>query len=500
MFKKNLSKKYLSLLLTLLTVNAAALLAQTTISNTPPGSQNQEAQPTGNAPLGGLSGDAFSIFQQGMMNGGAANGVIGQGGLGITTFGDQVFYTLNLSPEITFGKVGVGFDLNLRVDQRGNLRQEDWNDGVSSYLRLIRYVRYGFKYSDTYVRAGQLDAARMGHGTIMNLYRNNGSYDARRVGVEFDMDFGKYGFESVVSDLSNFNIIGIRPYYRPLAESGIPVLSGLTLGATYAADFNTRANVRSSGVAGANAGLLGNRQVFYDSLGSRSGNMTALGIDIGLPLLRLPIFESDLYFDYAKLIGYGDGLAAGITGRIPNILGVITVAARLEHRVVGNQFQFAYFDALYEQDRFQQLTIGGNAALVTRANELANFSAPGPGVYGDLGGDILGKVRLFGSYQRLYRTPRGGQLHLGARLIQAIPNVLVRADYFKRDIGFETELFTLDDRSLSQVEVGYYPYPYVLFSLVYQWTYAPTRNSAGNITGFDPIRRIEPRVTVQFNL
>ncbi len=435
----------------------------------------------------GSFSDAYLLYQTDPRE------VRGGGGLGITSFGDNVFYTLNFSPDLAFGKVGIGLDINLRISQSGQLRQEDWNDGISSYLRLIRYVRYGNKRDSLYIRVGQLDFTRLGHGSIVNFYRNNGSYDARRVGVEFDMDFGNYGFESMVSDLSNFNIVGIRAYNRPLFSTDIPILSNLQIGASYVADFSSQANVIRGGglVAQSNS-----RELFFDSLAVRRGNLTVIGFDMGLPLLRLPIFELDTYLDVAKIIGYGSGLAIGVTGTIPNVLGAITLSSRLEHRVVGNQFQFAYFDALYEQDRFLSFE---NGQIITRANELANFSAPGPGVYGDLGGNILGKVRLFGSYQRLYRTPRGGQLHLGARLDELIPSVLFRADYYKRDLGFETELFTLDDRSLSIVEVGYFPYPYLLLSMIYQWTYLPVRNDDGAILRYEPIRRIEPRVTFQFN-
>lgn len=111
---------------------------------------------------------------------------------------------VGLSPELELERWGVGLDINLRISQQGQLRQEDWRDGISSYLRLLRYVRYGFKRDSLYFRLGQLDAARLGHGSIMFLYRNNASYDARRLGIEFDADFGHFGFESVVSDVSTF--------------------------------------------------------------------------------------------------------------------------------------------------------------------------------------------------------------------------------------------------------------------------------------------------------
>ncbi len=65
------------------------------------------------------------------------------------------------------------------------MRSEDFKDAYS-YLRLIRYVRYGNKNEPFYARLGTLDYSRIGHGYIVDMYRNSASYDLRKVGVEFD--------------------------------------------------------------------------------------------------------------------------------------------------------------------------------------------------------------------------------------------------------------------------------------------------------------------------
>lgn len=487
-----MKNRFVSALLCLLfTLSFTALLPAQEMP--PPGqSPPASSSPTNSPTMPGY--DSYSVFQEGLF------GNVFTGGLGITSFGGKTFYTLNLSPEIALGKVGIGLDINLRIGQDGNLRQEDWDDGVSSYLRLIRYIRYGNKREETYARFGQLDAARLGHGTIMYLYRNNASYDARRVGLEFDLDFGQFGFESMVSDLSTFNIVGLRPFYRPLVQSGIPIVSGLELGATVVMDFNENSSLTATPQSLYPATDNG-QQLFDPALARRRGNLGVFGFDAGLPLVRLPIVDVDVYADFIKFFDYGSGGVVGISGALKNLGDLVTLSARLEHRVFGDNFQFAYFDGLYEQDRFQTLvrdTTFNRSYVRTRANDLAFSSTPGPGVYGDLGASVLGKLLVFGSYQRLYATPKNGQLHLSAGLKELIPNVLFRADYYKRDIGFETELFTLDDRSTALVELGYYPYPYLLLSLVYQWTFSPIRDGGDRIIGYEPIRRIEPRVSFSF--
>jgi hypothetical protein len=422
--------------------------------------------------------DAYSIFFN------REYGSFFGSSLGITTFGNQTFYAIGLSPELALGSWGIGLDVNLRISQQGQLRQEDWQDGISSYLRLIRYVRYNFKRDSLYFRFGQLDAVRLGHGSILFLYRNNASYDARRMGIEFDADFGDFGFESVIGDVSTFHVLGLRPFWRPLRSSGLALLSGLELGATFVGDFHPDANVRvSSG--------MGTSGASFDSL-MRGGQMLAFGLDIGLPLVRLPMLDVDFFLDVAGLAGYGAGVSVGVSGALKNLLNMLVLSAKLEQRLLTRQFQFAYFDALYEQDRYREHLTG----IVTRATALSEMASGGAGIYGEMGGSVLDKLKIFGAYQRFYRTPRDGILQLSMRLEDLIPSVVFRADYFKRDVGADTDLFTLDERSLLHVEFSYLPYPYLLLSVVYQWTFIPVRGENNRILRYEPLQRIEPRVAL----
>jgi len=406
--------------------------------------------------------------------------------LGISIFDNQTFYAVGVSPELAFGPWGIGLDVNLRISQQGQLRQEDWQDGISSYLRLIRYVRYQFKRDSLYFRLGQLDAVRLGHGSILFLYRNNASYDARRIGIEFDADFGDFGFESLISDVSTFHILGLRPFWRPFRSSGLALLSGLELGATFVGDFNPEATARiHSGAAPSGTS--------FDSLSIvRSGPMLAFGLDASFPLTRLPLLDVDCFFDVAGLAGYGVGVSVGVSSAFKNLFNALVLSAKLEQRLLTKQFQFAYFDALYEQERYQERTTG----IMTRVDELSRIASEGAGIYIELGASILDKLKLFGAYQRLYRTPRGGILQLSIRLEELLPSVVFRADYFKRDVWVETELFTLDNRSFLQVEFSYLPYPYLLLSLVYQWTFMPVRGENNRILHYEPLQRIEPRAAL----
>ena len=168
------------------------------------------------------------------------SGVIA-GGVGMSWIkndkGEMVpYYLINLSPEIAFMNFGVGLDLNLYVSSKDqSIRWQELQRG-----RFIRYLRYGNKGDEIYARVGILDYARLGHGSILYNYRNSPSVDNRRIGTEFDLDFGKFGLETVYGDITDASVLGARGYVRPLQftpAGKIPVIGGVEVGATYATDI-----------------------------------------------------------------------------------------------------------------------------------------------------------------------------------------------------------------------------------------------------------------------
>ena len=403
------------------------------------------------------------------------------GGLGLSWFDGKPYYLINVSPELAVGKFGIGLNVNLRIGVNdGKIRSEDW-DETYDFLRAIRYVRYGLKGDPLYIRVGELDYAMLGHGTIIYYYRNNASYDDRKVGLEFDADFGKFGFESVLSDFKKLGVVGIRGYLRPLKFTPLakaPVISKLELGATFATDFNDDAIAH------------------YDSAQGkivRSGDKpSVIGFDIGLPILRAKIVNWDVYFDFVKFLNYGSGIAYG-TNLVFKGLGLVNVGVKLERRNFGDQFLPSYFNYFYEIERFN-LRDTVNATSKLQQLKSAKKTA---GTYGELFVSVLGQFRITGSYQKLDAYPKSGTLHLDLDVPQVIPSVVFDAGYDKRNIEDFGDLFTLDERSLLYAEVGYKPMKFIVVSLIYQWTFKPIRDAEGN-TKYEVQKRIEPRVSFVF--
>lgn len=404
------------------------------------------------------------------------------GGVGMTIIDGKPYYLFHLFPELSFGKIGIGLDLNIRVGEDGKVRSEDFKDAYS-YLRLIRYVRYGNKNEPFYARLGTLDYSRIGHGYIVYMYRNSASYDLRKVGVEFDADFQKVGFESMYSDVGGAALLGLRGYVRPLQftdAASIPVIGGLETGATLASDFNANAN-----------------KTWGDSVGTTrlaegGGALSIVGVDVGLPLLSHEIIRSTLYADYAKIISHGSGAAVGLSLGLRG-LGLFTIDAKYERRFVGDQFLPSYFDAFYERERYQILDTN---RFMSKAQLLKNAQSY-DGYFGEIFISVLNTFNIIGGYQSPVGVRNTGTLHLELQTGTALPGILLSGGYDKKNIG---SIFKLDNNSLLYAQVGYKPVPYLVVSMLYQWTFTEVRDEkSGNVVGYEPQRRVEPKLGFVLN-
>ena len=406
------------------------------------------------------------------------------GGLGLTWINGDAYYLVSLAPELAFGNFGVGLDLNLHISSKDHkLRKEDF-DETYDYLRIVRYLRWGHKGDEVYARFGVLDYSRLGHGFIMYLYENSPSYDDRRLGTEFDLSFGKYGLETVYSDVAREGVFGLRGYVRPLQYTtlgSVPILGGMEIGATWAGDMRPDSKDTRIDTTGGTVKKL------------NSGGMNVVGADIGFPLLRIPTVSSTLYFDYAKILSFGSGEAVGLETNFSGI-GIFNLFTKFERRWSGDNFIADYFDTFYELDRYQL----SGYRFSSKAELLSNLISPGPGYFGDLAVTVLGRLQVRGTYSKLDRVDTSGTLHLGVSTGSVIPLFIVEAGYDKKYIENNKDVFTLDERSMLYASVGYKVYPFMIVSTLYTWTFAlvPDPNGGHYVTQ----KRIQPKVSMVFPL
>jgi len=403
------------------------------------------------------------------------------GGLGMTVIDGKSYFLLNTAPEFSFSDWGVGLDLNLRIDTDGKIRKADFDEGYD-FLRLIRYVRYGQKRAPLYFRVGALDAARIGHGLLMYNYSNSISYDNRKVGLEFDMKFDSWGFETMTSNFFGAELFGGRFYYLPLSESGIPLIRSLEFGSSFVTDLSEDGRKLQNG---SQPLTLKN----YD----KSNPVTAAGVDVGLPILDNAFLDLGIYSEFGKILGYGQGASFGVETNLKGLGSLFSVSGKFEHRINGDQFLPNYFGPFYEIERFSRVK---DSVYTSKLQQLEGIKSPGNGLYGSLQATILGTVKILGSYEELYRLKNSGMLHLGTDMGDIIPFAIAKADYYRRGIK-AGELFKLDEKSILTAEAGYRPYQYLIISMFYQWTFVPVK-SGGDIVRYETVYKVEPKVSFVF--
>ncbi|GJQ33102.1 MAG: hypothetical protein HBSAPP04_19410 [Ignavibacteriaceae bacterium] len=220
------------------------------------------------------------------------------------------------------------------------------------------------------------------------------------------------------------------------------------------------------------------------------GAMTGYSVDLGLPIINNDLISFDIYTNYTKFTDYGSGFNTGFMVSLKG-LGIVNLSTKFERRFNDGKFLPNYFDALYEIERYRDMG-GMPAGKVMALEAITNADN---GWFGALRADVLNYATVYGSYQRLDKTPNSGILQLKADLSPKDGAYVLYAGYDKTGIQSESELFTTDERSHAYVEAGYKPYKFLIVSLVYHWTYLPIRDGSNNVIGYEPQKRIEPRVS-----
>jgi len=411
---------------------------------------------------------------------------------GYTNIGGQQFVGLRIQPEINIWKIGIGLDIplmfNLDSLQAGkaSMRTDEFRDGVG-VLRLIRYLRYGFKKRDRYyVKVGDLTGEYIGYGSLVNNYTNSPSFEKRKVGASFDiMPLPYVGLEGMYSDFSTFGLLALRPYTRPFYQSENNIVKSIEFGLTYTIDGDRSDSTtvftkqgRTSGF-GIDAGVNIINTSFLQLTGymqySRLQKVRSDSLNSALEALALERpFDADLIRGYN---GAG-GFSIGTQLRLNLIANVLNLDVRLERLWYGNYYRPQFFNAIYE--------INKDAAILSLAQ---TYSVTG--TYATLGGTLLNKVRLRGGIllPDEYSSRNPAFVHVNADA--NVGKLVLSGNYVKGELADLGEAFTLDERSLLNVRAAYRIYNIFMVGVDYRWTFARVEEE-GAPTRFKPVSFVMP--------
>lgn len=341
--------------------------------------------------------------------------------LGTVTVGQTQWQRLDMQPHIRMGALEAVLDIELFLDETGNIRDLGWDfstrrKGLESIFRKIHYVQYGQPtHPDRrlYLRLGSLGSVTLGSGLLMRNYRNTqGSPGIKRTGldVQFRHLFNRrLTIRTFVSDLLDLDgggpIVGSRVVFHP-AELW-------DMGVTVVVDTDQLNALPDS--------VRNNRP--RDAYG-------AVSLDIIYPLISKPNLQVQFYAAIARSLNNDSG--TGLSGPgIKIALGDLKIQG--EYRWVTGRFQPGHFDALYDLNR--AVVDSATGTILTREAALLNQSMQG--FFADATLKIGQYLQAGGTYQLLTGNNTDAQIlegraQLSPNALALVPKVNLAEAYYEK--------------------------------------------------------------------
>lgn len=320
----------------------------------------------------------------------------------------QKYTKFGLGGQYSFGKLGIGLDLQLHIDENGELREEDWDETLD-YLDKIYFV-YGNKESDLYIRTGSLNRIRFGYSDIVNGYSNKIEYPLlKRWGIALSYQKEQFKFDFVINDVKE--IANRVPSALIASRAEIKLFGKLKLGATLATDLNEYSHLIDTDGDGytddvdqvpTDKGYATLYELYLDKL---DGNKEALDLllashpydyqhikDVDLPKygtkrsvsaivgldLTYPIFQAEnlhieTYTNVSKIADNGWGIA--LPGVNVSVGNKYKITLNADYRIGSDKFIFGYYDYNYEQAKTQSIWNDETNGIqyTTKSEQLTNI-------------------------------------------------------------------------------------------------------------------------------
>ncbi|HVO38025.1 MAG TPA: hypothetical protein VMV03_03255 [Spirochaetia bacterium] len=324
--------------------------------------------------------------------------------IGSITIDGVTYGKVIIEPTFTFGKLKTALYLPIIYKQNmldpGDwyhpLGNDEWSFGRDQggdtgktiqdigrdLILKIKYIEYGRQRDPFFFKAGNLEDITIGHGLIMRNYANDADFPAvRRIGLNVGADLSGGGFEAMVNDAADPDVVGGRLYVRP-----IPGFRA-ALGVSALVDFNPARDF-PGGPDSVGAPIFINPGVDFDLPFVESDAFGLIFFTDGA--VMLPYFRSSylsikqglvmnaVYDPSSSMPVKNWGAAAGFFGN----LFIPDFTWRVEYRYFTGIFQPQFYDSGYERLRPQYVATAVQYLLNT-ANPAFNMYRMG--IYGEAG-------------------------------------------------------------------------------------------------------------------
>ena len=414
--------------------------------------------------------------------------------VGSATINDTIYNQVALRPELSFGKLGIGLDLVMYIDNEGNVRKDEW-DEPSDFIDKLLYIRWAQKSDPFWLVWGSLDNVTLGYGGLLSGYSNMMEFPSvRKVGINTGFGFGNFGTEIFLSNMKDFSrggtLMGLRGTYK-ISES-LPV----TIGMNFVQDMNQFSGLKDKdgdnypdmfddfpddktlwndtdgdGIPDINGGnktpdggwdidadgnnILDSQQTDLklksEPFKSNNNEAVAQGFafDIGYPVVRSKAFNLEIYSEFNTLSfsqSKGDttyfkrdkmnGSGITVPGMRASVFGFLNLS--FEYRIKKGYFVPQFFDGSYDLSRVTVQTT--DSGILVRTKDQVIFSDPQSnkdtkGMYGSASANLFNFLTFNASYANMKADTTefnsfNAILNLNA---ENIPKLSVAQAYYQRN-------------------------------------------------------------------
>ncbi len=365
--------------------------------------------------------------------------------------------------------------LRLRLVDRdpqneGTLRKEDWDES-GDYLRVIRFVEYGYPNEALHFRLGELGGVVLGHGTVMNRYFNVLDVDHYQFGLHGNLNTLQGGAQIMLDHLIEPEVVAGRAYWRPWATfAPNSWMTRYAVGVALSVDVDTPTSFKRREIPGELEPGPFEVDDKKNLVVEKSTNTGVLTLDQEILLVDDELVDFTPFVDVNFHLSGGQGLHVGtLTNLRPS--KKLSLYTRAELRVLGERYIPDYFGSIYEIERNTYFGFGamGETKLVRLRNLRQGTLI---GAYGEITLDLIDRMLLTVAFEE-YQGPDNGGLLLRLQLPAAGP---LRAAAMFRKVGFDKMADALDpENALVAAEARYHILPnlYLLGQLSRLWRLRP---------------------------
>ena len=386
-------------------------------------------------------------------------------GIGSVTLDGVLYNQLALRPEINIGKIGIGLDLVVYMDNEGNMRNDEWDieNDPGLLLDKILFIRYGKKTDPAWIKYGSIEGLTLGYGGLMNNYSNMMEFPSvRRVGVNAGFNIGPVGGELFLSNIKDMSrggtVTGLRAAYT--VSDDLPI----SIGVNFITDANMFSGLKdkdedsypdvfddfpddstlwndTDGDGWPDPGhgdnvldslvdidadgdnILDAEENISDinlkatpfSLKDNKASTTGLSFDIGYPVFQSDAISLMIYAEYNKLkfpaVSTSDssfirkersGSGISVPGIRSTLFGILSLS--LEYRMINGSYIPQFFDQAYDLNRVVTSTVDNQTIIRTKDMSVFqdyNDSTSSSGLFGSAGLNLFNLVDFSASYANM---------------------------------------------------------------------------------------------------